>query len=111
MLRTRLWMGALLILLTLGVLLLDNHLSPYYPCLFLFALALAGAACHELLALLGPARRPWPWLCYPALFVLLSLNWVAHVWPELVLYADPLRCLLIALTLFLLLAFLLAMAE
>lgn len=111
MLRTRLWMGALLILLTLGVLLLDNQLAPYYPCLFLFALGLAGAACHELLSLLGPTRRPWPWLCYLALFVVLSLNWVAHLWPALVLGADPLHCLLVALTILVLVALVVAMAE
>ena len=41
MLRTRLWMGAILILLTIGVLLVDAHLAPWYPFLFLLVLGLS----------------------------------------------------------------------
>src|SRR5262249_62353213 len=54
MLRTRLWMGAILIALASGVLLIDQFLQPWYPFLFIFILALALAACFELLQLLGP---------------------------------------------------------
>ena len=42
MLRTRLWMGAILILLTVGMLTLDQRFSPWYPFLFVFFAALAG---------------------------------------------------------------------
>src|SRR6266704_2329742 len=70
MLRTRLWMGTVLILLVLGVLLLDGRFAPYFPFLLVLLLALALIACRELLALLGP-RRPWPWLCYLAVVVAL----------------------------------------
>lgn len=82
MLRTRLWMGAVLILLTLGVLLLDDRFAPWYPCLFLLVVVLSLGACWELLTLLGPARRPWPLVCYPAVLLLLAANWVPHVLPE-----------------------------
>ena len=80
MLRTRLWMGAVLIAMTVGVLLLDNHLAPYHPFLFLFVLGLALLGTFELLALLGPARRPWPALCYVSVAALVVANWPVHLW-------------------------------
>ena len=40
MLRTRLWMGTLLVGLTLGVLLVDNGLAPWFPFLFVLVLVL-----------------------------------------------------------------------
>ena len=81
MLRTRLWMGAVLITLTVGVLLVDGRLAPWYPFLFALLMVLDLLACRELLGLLGPARRPWPWLCYPAVAALVAANWPAHLWP------------------------------
>ncbi len=81
MLRTRLWMGALLILLTVGVLVLDGLLAPWYPFLFLLLLGLALLACRELLTLLPADRRPWPWLCYPAVAALIVANWLPHLCP------------------------------
>jgi phosphatidate cytidylyltransferase len=83
MLRTRLWMGAILIGLTVGVLLFDRGLEPFYPFLFVLVLALALLACRELLLLLGPARRPSTWLCYAALVALLGANWLPSVLPVL----------------------------
>ncbi|MBI1913343.1 MAG: hypothetical protein HYS12_01080, partial [Planctomycetes bacterium] len=80
MLRTRLWMGAVLIALTVGVLVLDGRLAPWYPFLFLLLLILALLGCHELLNLLGPQRRPWLWLCYAAVAALIVVNWPAHLW-------------------------------
>src|SRR5712691_2617933 len=79
MLRTRLWMGAVLIALTVGVLVLDRCFAPWYPFLFLLLLILGLLGCHELLALFGPARRPWPGLCYAAVSVLVLVNWPAHL--------------------------------
>src|SRR5262249_53426303 len=81
MLRTRLWMGAVLIALTVGVLVLDGRLAPWYPFLFLLLLILALLGCHEFLKLLGPVRRPWPWLCYTAIAALIVVDWPAHLWP------------------------------
>src|SRR5207253_137714 len=80
MLRTRLWMGAVLILLTIGVLLVDAHLAPWHPFLFLLILGLSLIGVSELLALLGPERRPWPWLSYAAVAALIVANWPVHLW-------------------------------
>jgi phosphatidate cytidylyltransferase len=79
MLRTRLWMGAVLIALASGVLIADEYLPPGYPFLFLFILALALAACYELLQLIGPAMHVPAWLCYACVTIVLVANWPAHV--------------------------------
>src|SRR6266478_5348203 len=63
MLRTRLWMGTILVLLTAGALVVDQRLAPWYPVLLALMLALAGLACYELVGLLSGARRPPLWLC------------------------------------------------
>jgi phosphatidate cytidylyltransferase len=79
MLRTRLWMGTLLVVLAVGALVVDQQFAPWYPVLFVLVLGLSLAACFELLRLLGAARRPEPCLCYTGLVVLAASNWVAHV--------------------------------
>lgn len=81
MLRTRLWMGAVLVGLAVGVLLVDRLLPPWYPFLLAVVLGLALAGCFELLALLGPGRRPSARLCYAAVAVLALANWTPHVLP------------------------------
>src|SRR5262249_45104763 len=75
MLRTRLWMGAILIGLAVGVLVVDQWLAPWYP----FLLGLALAACYEVLQLLGPMRRPSAWLCCAAVAAVVLSNWPAHL--------------------------------
>lgn len=77
MLRTRLWMGAILIALAAGVLVVDQRLPPWFPFLFVLAAALGLAACHELLQLLSPPRRPKALLCHLGVFSLIAANWVA----------------------------------
>ena len=79
MLRTRLWMGAILIGLAVGVLVVDQWLAPWYPFLFVVVLGLSLAACYEVLKLLGPVRRPSAWLCYAAVAAVVLANWPAHV--------------------------------
>ena len=79
MLQTRLWMGAILIGLAVGVLVVDDWLAPWYPFLLVVVLGLALAACYEMLVLLGPARRPSGWLCYAAVAAMVLVNWPAHV--------------------------------
>jgi phosphatidate cytidylyltransferase len=81
MLRTRLWMGALLVALAAGVLVLDQWLGPWYPFLFLVLFALALAATHELLQLLAAEQRPPLWLCAAGVVAVLAANWPAHVGP------------------------------
>jgi phosphatidate cytidylyltransferase len=76
MLRTRLWMGLILIALTVGVVVLDRSLAPWYPFLFVLVLLLTLVGCHELLQLLGTLRRPRPLLCYTAVTALVAANWL-----------------------------------
>jgi phosphatidate cytidylyltransferase len=104
MLRTRLWMGAILVALAAGVLIIDQGLAPWYPFLFILVMGLAEAACFELLQLLPAAYRPAPWLSHLAVAVLVVLNWVPHVgvlgwrtnpdpWPWI---AGSMACILVA---------------
>ncbi len=79
MLQTRLWMGALLIGLAVGMLVVDRHLAPWFPFLVVFVLGLALAACFELIHLLGPNRRPHAWLCYGGITLLALANWLPHL--------------------------------
>jgi phosphatidate cytidylyltransferase len=111
MLRTRLWMGALLVALTVGVVVVDNLLAPVYPFLFLLVLALALVACFELLRLIPIERRPTAWLCYVAVAGLIAANWAAHLaeapaWLNL----DPWQWVLGVFTAVVLAAFLVEMA-
>lgn len=78
MLRTRLWMGAILIGLAVGVLVVDERFAPWYPFLFALLVLLAGVACREILHLLPAARRPFGWLCYFAVGAVLVANWIVH---------------------------------
>src|SRR5207302_330195 len=72
------WMGAVLIGLAVGVLVIDQRLEPWYPFLFALLLLLAEVACYEILHLLPPARRPFDWLCYTTVGALLVVNWLVH---------------------------------
>jgi phosphatidate cytidylyltransferase len=78
MLKTRLWMGAVLVALTIGMLVGDEHLAPWFPFLFLFQLVLTLAACHELVKLLGPQRAPQKSVCYVGVVVFVLANWVVN---------------------------------
>ncbi len=80
MLRTRLWMGTILIGLTVGALVFDERYAPWYPFFLVIVLGLALVACHELLALLDPEHRPMPWLCYTGVAATLLANWAAVQW-------------------------------
>ena len=55
MLRTRLWMGGLLIVLAVLVLVVDQRLAPWFPFLFVLVLGLASLATFELCQLLRTA--------------------------------------------------------
>src|SRR5438132_909498 len=79
MLRTRLWMGAALIALTVGVLAVDYRFAPWYPFLFALVLALTIVACRELLNLLAADGMALRALCYAAVLLLAAANWWPHV--------------------------------
>ncbi len=108
MLRTRLWMGAVLVGLSVAVLVFDRHFEPYYPFLFLFASLLSLVATYEFLHLLDDDRRPAPWLAYGGVAALLAANWVPHL-PGVPL-ADPWRLIAGTFALVVLSAFIREMA-
>lgn len=90
MLRTRLWMGAILIVLMVGALAVDRQLAPWYPILFFLLFLLEGIACFELLSLLPAERRPTKPLAFGFLLLILAANWVPHLLPaEAGLDRDP----------------------
>jgi phosphatidate cytidylyltransferase len=103
MLRTRLWMGALLILLVAGVLAFDR--PPWFPFLIAFVFLLAVAGTLELVWLLDPERRPPLWLCLAGVVAVLLANWTAT------LKFDPWRVVAGAFAGLVLSAFLLEMAT
>jgi phosphatidate cytidylyltransferase len=77
MLRTRLWMGAMLVALIVAMLVVDQ--APWFPFLFVLLMVLSLAGCAELLGLLPPARKPPAWLCFTAVATLAAANWLGHV--------------------------------
>jgi phosphatidate cytidylyltransferase len=79
MLTTRLWMGAILIALAVGMLALDQRLAPWYPFLFVFQLGLALMAAIEMIVLLGPNRRPQVVVALLGVAALAIANWVVHL--------------------------------
>jgi phosphatidate cytidylyltransferase len=83
MLRTRLWMGATLIALVLGVLVVDRHLAPWFPFLLTLVAVLSLAATLELLHLLNAAVRPPATLCVIGVLATVAANWLPHLpaWP------------------------------
>jgi len=81
MLSTRLWMGTILVLLTLGMLLVDPYVPRWHPILCLFVIGLSLAGCAELLSLLGAERKPQRELCLAGVFGLGCANWLAHIPP------------------------------
>src|ERR1700694_5682155 len=78
MLSTRLLVGSILIVLTVGMLVADQFLA-WHPFLYVFVIGLALAACRELIALLGPNRAPQIPVCYLGVLVLGLANWVVHL--------------------------------
>ena len=79
MLRTRLWMGSLLIGLAALLLLEHDWFAPWYPFLFLCYLTAIGLATHEFLRLLPVAVRPSEPLALGFVCLLAGLNWWSAV--------------------------------
>jgi phosphatidate cytidylyltransferase len=75
MLRTRLWMGALLIGLASFVLVEERWLSPWFPTLFIASAAALTLGTRELLRMLDPASRPNAVLCHAGVLAILVANW------------------------------------
>lgn len=110
MLRTRLWMGSILILLAIGVLVIDQWLWPWCPFLFVLVLGLSLVASYELLTLLGPTRPLPAWFCYVAVALVVIANWGAQVPLLRELGPDPWRWIMGTFTAVVLSTFVLEMA-
>jgi phosphatidate cytidylyltransferase len=89
MLRTRLWMGALLVALSVGVLVLDRRFEPWYPFLFVLTSILSLVAAYEFLSLLDDERRPPVWLALGGVDALIFANWLPHLPGVPAPLADP----------------------
>jgi phosphatidate cytidylyltransferase len=90
MLRTRLWMGGLLIAGFVGVVWVDAKIQAPYPCWLAFVVVLVMAACRELRALLKRRDlKPASWICYSSLLALILSNWVPWLMVRLELPAAP----------------------
>ena len=79
MLVARLWIGAILIALVVGVLVIDQHLAPWFPFLLALILGLSLVSTLELLHLLKAEIRPATWLCCVGLTAVIAANWLPHV--------------------------------
>jgi phosphatidate cytidylyltransferase len=106
MLRTRLWMGTLLILVALGILYADALFLPWCPGLLVLALAAGAVATLELVQLM-PEPRPRSWLCMLGVLSLMAANWGSHVF----VLGQPWIWLFATLTAFLMLTFLVEAAA
>jgi phosphatidate cytidylyltransferase len=112
MLRTRLWMGAILVFVGLGLLVGDQRLAPYNPFLFLVLMVALEASCLELVGLLGPARRLPAWFCCAAVALVIAANWPAPLLAHFTgVHTDPWHWVLGALTAIVLTAFVVEMAT
>lgn len=77
MLRTRLWMGAILIGVAVLLLLEDRWFTPWYPVLYLCYVVGTLLATRELLDLLPESSRPCEWLTMAGVIAMGAMNW----WP------------------------------
>ena len=109
--RTRLWMGAVMILAAGGVLFVDQHLHPWYPCLFVSVLLLGVCSLVELHRMLEGLPRPPLGLCVLAVVAILTAGWPANLgltwWPT----TQPWRDILVVFIAVILGAFLWEMAT
>ncbi len=72
-------MGAILIALTVGVLIVDQGMIGWYPFLFVTVVTLASLACFELRELMDAALRPPAWLCFLSVIGLVAINWIRPI--------------------------------
>jgi phosphatidate cytidylyltransferase len=98
MLQTRLWVGTILVLLTIGMLAVDRSLAPWFPFLFVFVVGLTLAAARELVDLLGPAARPQVPVLYAGVGLLATSNWWAHAPRQAGWSIDPWQVILLVFT-------------
>jgi phosphatidate cytidylyltransferase len=77
--RTRIGMGLVMVLLASGVLVVDQYLAPWYPCLLVTLLVLGALATAELHQLLGALPRPPLGLAVLSVWAVVLASWPAHL--------------------------------
>lgn len=77
MLRTRLWMGALLVGLAALILLEERWFAPWFPFLFVAVTAACALGTRELVGMLDPVSRPSLGLCLIGVLGIIIANWNA----------------------------------
>ena len=75
MLRTRLWVGSLLVLAAGGLLVGDQRLAPWFPCLFACLMFVGVVAARELVRLFPPVFRPSELLAVTGVLLAVAANW------------------------------------
>ncbi|MCE9533744.1 MAG: phosphatidate cytidylyltransferase [Planctomycetes bacterium] len=75
MLRTRLWMGTLLIALVGLILFEERWFAPWFPCLFLATSVACLLGVRELVGMLDSASRPSLRVCLAGVLAILFANW------------------------------------
>jgi phosphatidate cytidylyltransferase len=77
MIRTRVIVGSILALATIGILIGDDYLAPgWFPCLFICLMALGILAGRELVQLFPEATRPNATLTITGILLCLAVNWL-----------------------------------
>jgi len=74
MIRTRFLVGTLLFWGTVGILVADQWLAPWFPCLFICLTIMGMMATWELIRLFPAAFRPTPWVALLGVNVILASN-------------------------------------
>ena len=83
MIGTRILVGSLLAIATVGVLVVDGYLAPWFPCLFLCLMAAGVLASRELVTLFPEAMRPSLALTTTSILLCLAGNWYPTIRREL----------------------------
>ena len=79
MLRTRLWMGSILIGLGVMLLLEDRWYAPWYPIFAVAFLAATLLGVREYLSLIPADQRPDAWLTTSVALILACANWLPNI--------------------------------
>jgi len=85
MLKTRLWMGSILIVLALLVLTEGSFAAGAYPFLLVFTLGAAVLGTEELRRLLPASDRPRAWVAFPLIVACILVHWLTVDWSDALL--------------------------
>jgi len=74
MIRTRIFVGTILAAAVAGILIVDQWLAPWYPCLFVCLMLVGFVATRELIRLIAAEHRPREWLVVVGIMLILASN-------------------------------------